>query len=281
MSARSTRHRSGDRHRRGFSSRAVAAAVLVGLLIGASATYIIFGRTITATTTLPAVTRTTTITTSQTIQVAAAVASNGLRLTTSINATELTLGKKPSISVSVFNTLPHANGFFPQRSFDWPKEPGNWTFYGVPVTAWPECTKQFFFSWPMPISVVVLRGDYSVQQLTSVANIPVSIHACGPTSPTFPEYTFNPNSDLINITAQFDGGVGVRPLGQFRLAANFTVDGSWNMADLAQTATSYCEPAVANVCDTPQTTPFVPGVCTIGVVDEWGQYTILHFVVSG
>lgn len=214
---------------------------------------------------------------------ASTVASNGLQLSTFINATDIRVGQKLNISVSVFNTLPTPNGFFPQRSFAYsaPGEAGNWTFYGVPVATWPECTSQFPFNWPLPISVVVLNGNYTAQQLSSIANTSFSIGGCGPASPTIPKYTFEPNSDLINITAQFDSGVGVRPLGQFQLASHFTVSGYWNLTGLAATNTSICEPAVLHACELPASTPFAPGVYTIGVADEWGQVNVLHFQVNG
>jgi hypothetical protein len=159
---------------------------------------------------------------------------------------------------------------------------GNWTFYGVPIATWPECDGHPY-DWPYPISVVVLSGNYTGQQLTSLANITLPLPCDGGFSPSVPYVTFEPNSDVVNLTAQFDGGVGIRPIGQFQLASNFTVSGYWNLINLAgQANSSYvCEPAASNSCASlPPSTPFGPGVYTIGVSDEWGQYDVLHFQVS-
>jgi hypothetical protein len=280
-------------YRKGFSRRAVTAAFIIGLLIGVGVTFALVGasviRTTTTTTTLPAVTRTTTTTVSQTSQAVATVASSGLRLSTSINATEITAGQKLDIAVSVFNTLPTANGLNVENVFGEffvppnPGEVGNWTFYGLPIATWPECDGHPY-DWPYPIGVVVLSGNYTGQQLASLANTTLPLPCDGGFSPTFPYATFAPNSDLVNLTAQFDGGVGIRPIGQFQLASNFTVGGYWNLADLAgQADSSYvCEPAASNSCASlPPSTPFGPGVYTIGVSDEWGQYDVLHFQVGG
>src|SRR5438445_5787597 len=289
MSAfRRKRIQSNDRARGGFSRGAVAAALIACLLIGAGATYVLAGealnRTTTATKTLPAVaiTSTKTVTVTLTRQAVESVASNGLRLSTLVNATDIIVGQKLNISVSVFNTLPTASGFFPQRSFEYsaPREVGNWTFYGIPVASWPICTSQFPFNWPLPISVVILNGNYTAQELPSIANTSFPI-PCGSTAGIIPEWTFEPNSNLINVTYFADGGVGYRTLGLFRLATSFTASGYWNLSGLAVNKTSVCEPAVLDRCGLPTSTPFAPGVYTIGVADEWGQFNLLHFKVSG
>jgi hypothetical protein len=267
--------KSDDRPGDGYSRRTVAAALVVGLLIGAAATYALAGSSLDRTTTR-------TVTNSQTSQAVATVASSGLRLSTFVNATDIIVGQRLNISVSVFNTLPTASAFFPQRSFEYsdPGEVGNWTFYGIPVATWPECSNRFPFSWPMPIDVVVLDGNYTAQELPSMANT-TSQYTCGITSPAIPSYAFEPNSDIINMTVFFDGGAGSRPMGLFQLSSNFTIGGYWDLASASENNPSICEPAVLNHCAPPPSTPFAPGVYTIGVSDEWGQYDVLHFQVSG
>jgi LysM repeat protein len=281
--SRRARSQSLGRPRRGFSKGAVTAALIVGLLIGAGATYVIAGpvlnRTTTATKTLPVVTSTstTTVTVSQTSQAVATVASNGLRLSTFVNATDIKVGQKLNISISLFNTLPTVNAFSGQESF---AQAGNRPFYGVPVATWTVCNSQHPWSWPLPIDVVVLYGNYSAKELTSVANASISI-ACGGFSPSIPSFAFEPNSDQVNLTVQYPGGVGNRNIGVFQLASNFTVSGYWNLTSLAANNPSICAPAVLNRCALPPSTPFAPGVYTVGVADEWGQYNVLHFHVSG
>ena len=134
--------RSHGKPRRGFSRVAVTAALIVGLLIGTGATYILAGaapsRTITVTKTLPVVidTSTTTATIRQTstttraiVANASTVASNGLRLSTSINATDITVGQNLNISISLFNTLQTANAL--EQGGRAGSLQGNWTFYGI------------------------------------------------------------------------------------------------------------------------------------------------------
>jgi hypothetical protein len=209
------------------------------------------------------------------------IASNGLRLSTSINATDLMVGQNLNISISLFNTLPVAN------ALEQGNPPGNWTFYGVPVVTWPECSllpHEIHFGWRFPIEVLVLNGNYTAQQLPSLANASLPAYPCsaGVNTVAIPIYTFEPNSDIINITYFADGGVGLQPVGLFQSASHFTLGGYWNLTSLAEQANgSYIsEPALCQLCGVPSSTPFAPGVYTVGVVDEWGQYDVLHFQVS-
>jgi len=187
------------------------------------------------------------------------------------------VGQRLEISVAVFNTRSVANSFLGQQVLG---RDDNWTFYGVPVATWPECAGQNPFAWPYPIAVVVLNGNYSAQGIKSVANASFSIPC--PVSPTIPTYTFEPSSDLVNITFLSAGGVvGHGTRGPYQLASSFTISGYWNLADLSKNQTPFCEPVMLDRCVVPLFTPFVPGVYTIGVADEWGQYSVLHFQVSG
>jgi|GEM_PF-3528954 len=213
---------------------------------------------------------------------ASTVASNGLRLSTSINATDIMVGQNLNISISLFNTRPTAN------ALEQGSPPGNWTFHGVPVATWPECSlvpHQVFFGWQFPIEVLVIDGNYTVQQLSSLANASLPANPCsaGVNTVAIPTYTFEPNSDIVNITYFADGGVGLQPVGLFPSASHFTLGGYWNVTSLAEQANgSYVsEPALCQLCGVPSSTPFAPGVYTVGVVDEWGQCDVLHFQVRG
>jgi len=281
--------RSHGHPRRGYSRGTVTIALIAGLLIGAGATYALSGaslsRTTTTTATLPAVTSTTTVTIGETSQTIATVAPNGLRLSTSINATDLTVGQKLKISISVFNTLQTTNALEPTVA-GFPR--GNWTFYGVSVAMLPECSLQpheIPFGWAFPIEILVLKGNYTAQQLSSLANVSLPVNPCsaGVNTVAIPTYTFEPNSDMINITYFADGGAGHQSVGLFRSASEFTLGGYWNLTSLEEQANgSYVsEPAVCQLCKVPSSTPFAPGVYTIGVTDEWDQYDVLHFKVSG
>jgi hypothetical protein len=267
--------------------QAVLAALVIGLLVGAAATYALaaagLSRTTTTTTTLApiTITSTMTVTASQQSQAVANVASNGLRLSTFINATVITVGQSLNISISLFNTLGTSNTpntFGPAGD--------NWTFYGVPVVTWPECSlapHQVRQGFEFPIEVLVLDGNYTSQQLASLANDSLPAFPCTPGVVVIPIYTFGPESDLVNITYYADGGVGLGPSqGVFPSTSNFTPGGYWNFTSLKEQANGayISEPALCQLCKIPSSSPFVPGVYTIGVSDEWGQYNVIHFQVS-
>jgi hypothetical protein len=285
------------------------AALIIGLLIGAAATYFLavpgLSRTTratsvtTATTTLPVesisattVTSTRTSTTNEVTGAnASTVASNGLELSTSINATELAVGQVLDVSISLANTLPTPSSL--QQGGKAGFLPGNWTVYGVPVATWRECTLDVFpFGWQYPIDVLVLSGNYTVQQLSSLANVSLSAGPCGAGAgaSAIPTYTFEPNSDLINIT-YFGSGGGHGALGVWPASTHLMVGGYWNLTSLQQTASDnfsnpdyaydYCITAVLLACEVPASIPFVPGVYTIAVSDEWGQFDVLRVQIGG
>ena len=221
------------------------------------------------------------------------LASNGLQLSTSINSTDLAVGQSLNVSISVTNTLATPNGFDglngqPDLGPGVPGMPkgetGNWTFYGVPAFTFPQCRT---YPWPPPISVLVLSGNYSVERLASIANSSLPF-ACagGGIGPAFPFYTFEPKSDVINLTVEYGGGAPLAKPGLFAVSSNFTVTGSWNLSSLAREGPGDygCIPETPdfppNYCVLPSSTPFAPGVYTVGVSDEWGQAVVLHFTVT-
>src|SRR4029077_11481619 len=76
------------------------------------------------------------------------VGSDGLRLSTSVNATEIKIGERVNISVSVVNNRPASNVVPAQMVFG---QDDQWPFFGIPVSTWPECTREFpALSWPLP-----------------------------------------------------------------------------------------------------------------------------------
>jgi hypothetical protein len=265
--------------------QAVLAALVIGLLIGAAATYALaaasLSRTTTTTATLRPITITTTVTASQQSQAVNDIASDGLRLSTSINATNIAVGQSLNISISLFNTLGTSKSFQLGNM----GSGGNRTFYGVPVVTWPECSlapNQIRLGYQFPIEALVLKGNYTVQQLSSLTNTSLPAIPCTANDGVIvPTYTFEPESNVINITYLGSGGGHGGPF-SVRAATNFTLEGYWNLTSLEEQANgSYIsEPALCQLCKVPSFMPFVPGVYTIGVSDEWGQFDVIHFQVS-
>lgn len=242
------------------------------------------------------VTSTTTYTSTETeayapgAAVTTAVGSNGLRLSASINATQLTIGQELNISVSLFNTLQTNNRVIAQNTWipSYAVE-GNWTFYGIPVSIFTDCypTSEGGSSgifWPSPIEVVVLSGNYTAQQLPSTANAtsPITCREGG----VLPYFTFEPDSSVIDMTI-FASASGGGSVGLFPAVSSFTIGGYWNVTSLSQSNPAICVPAVpvasgesGDWCAPPPSMPFTPGVYTVGVSDEWEQSVMFHFTVN-
>jgi hypothetical protein len=259
-------------------------AVLVVAALGAGYLAVNSGRQA-STSTSTSQTRTTSNTEVASESNATTVSSDGLRLSTAINSTQLAAGQSLSISISLVNTLSTPVSL-QQGGY-------NFTFYGVPVSTWPECTPGVFsFGWRYPIETLVLKGNYTAQQLTSLANVSLSAGPCerGVGASAVPTYTFEPDSMLVNVTYFADGGAGFGKVGVFPAATSLVLGGYWDLATLQRNATSdfsnpdyvydYCISAVSLFCEIPQSSPFYPGAYTIGVSDEWGQFIVLHFSVE-
>jgi hypothetical protein len=244
----------------------VVASLGVGYLSGSSARGT---ETITSTSTSVS-TYTTTSTSTVTVPLvsgATALDSNGstaVDLILALNATTLKAGQSLNVSVSLFNALPSVNSV--PASTDWP-------FQGVPVTFWAPCYFQ------PAIHAVVLEGNYTLQELLSVANFTIGYQCAEGGS--VDHVIFEPESSQANLTGDFGVASFVYgTVGPDRLSLNFTVDGYWDLLNLSKmfSAPVICE----QYCPTlPVATPFSPGVYTVAVADEWGQAAILHFTVKG
>ena len=207
---------------------------------------------------------------------ASTVGSSGLQLSMSISATQVTVGQPLTVTVSLFNTLPKVNDV--PTSDDWP-------FQGVPVAFWPAC------DWAIPeppnlshdndnqtaaVLAVVLKGDYTLANLSTVANVLFGVNCA---EGTFVDHViFQPDSSEANFTGTFitgpqDGQAG----GPFYTSTSFTTSGYWDL--LNDSVGGY--PILGDNYGSypPGATHFVPRVYTVAFADEWGQAVILHFSV--
>ncbi len=196
------------------------------------------------------------------------VGQNGLQLSASINATQIALGQSLQVNVSIFNTLPEVNSV---------PTSNDWLFQGVPVALWPPC----FFAYPgSTIAVaegVVLKGDYTMANISSAANVSFGFMCME--SVDVDHAVFQPDSSLANLTGVYDVSATNGTLGPYHLSANFTTRGYW---DLLNNSRLLNPPIIGDQIppNPPIATPFVPGAYTVGIEDEWGQTVILHFVVK-
>lgn len=191
---------------------------------------------------------------------ASSTEARGLQLAASINATQLLVGERLGVSVSLSNLNDSTTTILVSNQ---------WQFHGVPVAVWPVCD-----TW-LPVQVDILDGNYSVQQIPSIANATIN-YTCE-AGIAVRQVAFFPSSEDANIT-----GIGLQSpnqtAGSFHLIFNFTGSGYWNLSLLSKEPNPPILGAQSSI-DLVQT-PFSPGVYTIAVADEWGQAVILHFVVK-
>ncbi len=202
--------------------------------------------------------------------------SNGVELRSTLNATAITTGERLLISISLFNPLSTINNV--NASDD------SWTVQGFPVAIWPSCTLS------LPIEFTIINGNYSFEQLQAMNEnyTHATPFACAD-SYSVQKIAFQPDSDQVNLTGivGVNGGTSDRQLGSYTLAANFTVSGYWwypvTAADQGDLDTPVPGGSTFQYPEISPTgsTPFVPGVYTLIVGDEWGQVSLTQFTVEG
>jgi len=188
--------------------------------------------------------------------------SSGIQLNLALNSTSLLTGQKLNVAVSIVNTLSNTNVV---------KTSNNSQFQGVPLALWPACL------FGLPAGVVVLQGYYGLRELQAIANVPFDYYCME--GMNVDHVIFQPTSDQVNLTGV--GGmsnISNQTLGPFHLKQNFTTEGYWNLRSLAGELNI---PIIGDGGNTPpDSIPFVPGVYTVAVADEWGQVAVTHFTVS-
>ena len=192
---------------------------------------------------------------------ASSVSADGIQLATSINATSLTSGEGLSVTLTISNTLPTANNVSTSN---------DWAFQGVPVDLWPTC----YYS--LPAEAAVLSGNYSADQLHLVAGDELQYNCME--GGTVDQVAFQPQSDEASLTGEVCiASCANGTMGTYGLSLNFTTTGYW---DLGYLANGLNVPIIGQQYDgQPSSLPFVPGVYTVAVADEWGQVDVLHFEV--
>jgi len=190
---------------------------------------------------------------------------SGIRLEESVNASSIIGFQRLNISVSLFNTRSSVNPIHTAN---------DWFFTGVPVSLWGACYQG------APVNMLILRGNYSLDQLRAGQNMTFASSGCYGGGGTTQQVTFQPDSDIANITGEYI--VGTAPhqtLGPYRLGLSYTTDGSWDSASLETQEQAYVPDIQAGGQFAPVYTAFFAGVYTIAVADEWGQAVILHLTV--
>ena len=207
---------------------------------------------------------------------ATTVSPNGIEVVASVNSTTISVGQTLNISISLFNTLPTVNNV--TTSTD------DWNIRGFPVAIWPPCSND------LPIEFSLVKGDYSSGQLMAMNGIYKNQSAYGcAESDAVQNVAFQPSSSHVNLTALVgvNNNLRSRTIGPYDLVTNFTVNGYWWYPITAADAGDLNTPVpggfnfVYPEASPTDSTPFVPGVYTLAIGDEWGQMVLIHFTVNG
>jgi hypothetical protein len=205
-----------------------------------------------------------------------ALGSDGLRLSVSLNASQLTPGQALQVNISVLNTFSTTNRL--------PTSDG-WPFQGIPLAVWPDCDSMLLGSSSVGFNVsvgaeaVVLKGDYTISNLTSAADTHFQVAACTE-GLEVDHVIFAPRSEQANLTGFYAGAYGGnKTLGPYQVAGTFTTNGYWDLVNNSGRI-DFLDYEGQQTIDSPITTPFTPGMYTVGIEDMWGQWVILHFVVK-
>jgi len=198
----------------------------------------------------------------------------------SLNATSLSVGQKLAISVELVNPLqeqddvPGIQGW--PNAYNSSDLPSIWHFKGFPIWSWAGCDTHF------PMEFAVVNGNYTLAGLSALS-------PGGPT-PDVPmcsegsfvnRFVFQPESDRANLTSP-NGDVILSPTFQ----SNYTVSGYYNETEMANYGS--IQEFMAgdfNHITFPNPPPpgqmaFTPGTYTVAASDEWGQITLVYFVVK-
>jgi hypothetical protein len=181
-------------------------------------------------------------------------ASNGLRLTLSLDSTTYKSGDTVVAFIDEWNTRTSANNVSRASG------PG---FSVNGLTFDPNGTGTFYYTFPIGISI--LQGNYSLSDLKSVAPLALSdpsVIVNGIAVPLIKSYDFQPASDI----ATFHGDSADVESAPLRVTGTISSDGFWQEARTAGTGEVFSN--------------FTTGIYTVVGGDIWGAIAILHFTIT-
>jgi len=220
--------------------------------------------------------QTTSVSSSETVQ-GNAQGSDGLQLFVSLNASQLAPGQALQVNVSISNTFSTTNRLPVSDGFP---------FQGIPLAVWPDCDLMLLgspsvgFNASDGAEAVVLKGNYEINNITSVADIHFPVFGCT-TGMKVEQVAFGRLSAQANLTGPSGRPNENETLGPYHVAGTFTTNGYWDLRNNSERAADFLNYEGQQTIDSPITTLFTPGVYTVGIEDVWGQAVILHFDVTG
>jgi hypothetical protein len=180
---------------------------------------------------------------------------NGLNFSISTNSTSLSPNQSIEIAASISNTLPNTNNVTASVN--------DYQFLGYHLSPNPAGY------WMGPYLFVVLNGSYTAQGLNGLGGRGWAENGVSMESSTPWSYLFRPSSDIATVATYLCvGGCQNTTVGPYHSSASVVVRGYWTIP--VKTG-SYPSPPK----------PFISGMYTVAVEDEWGAVLVLHFTVQG
>jgi hypothetical protein len=187
----------------------------------------------------------------------------------STNGTTIKVRQELAISATLYNPLGQNYNISTNNL---------WPFNGLLMFSqtWPYC---YFYS---PIELLVLKGNFSVSGVISTAE------SIGPNTTSgmfcfehadYRSFRFEPSSDLVYVAGLFSilGNAPTSVVGPQNASITVSTNGYWENDTYLSYPSSFSS---GNYSFLEAQHPFVEGVYTIAVGDEWGQLVVIHVTVE-
>ena len=178
------------------------------------------------------------------------------------------MGQELAVTATLFN--PSSQGYNITTGNRWP-------FNGLLMFSqtWPYCG---FYS---PIELLVLKGNFSVSGVIATAQ------TIGPNTTSgmfcfeqgnYQNFRFEPSSDSVYVASRYSVTGNVSVIGPQNASLTVSTNGYSDNNTLLSYPSSYT--STGNYAFLEAQHPFVEGVYTIAVGDEWGQLVVIHVTVD-
>jgi hypothetical protein len=179
-----------------------------------------------------------------------------------VNGTTIGEGEDVAITATLFNSLSQNDNV---------STSSNWPFYGLSIynENWPPCA---YYS---PLELVVLKGSYSLSQMREIGTGPLFEDSCMESS-SYISFDFQPNNDSAYVTGSYSVTGNVSTYGPVNASVTLTTNGYWDNSSSIAYPPEYGSSEYGFLA---AQHPFVPGVYTIAIGDEWGELVVSHLTV--
>jgi len=208
-------------------------------------------------------------TTQTSIHVTSQTIASELELIVSTNETTIRAGQELAVTVTLYNPLGQNYNISTNNA---------WPFNGLLMfsQSWPYC---YFYS---PFELLVLKGNFSVSGVISTTqsigpNTTSALGTCWEQE-DYRNFRFEPSSDWVYVASRYSVTGNVSVVGPQNASVTVATNGYWDNDTLLSYPSSYA--STGNYTFLEAQHPFVEGVYTIAVGDEWGQLVVIHVTVD-